>query len=627
MKRTTISPVATALILPALSGMLLASGCVGPDDDGDESETAGEPEGEGDLDDGREGVYRYVLGFDGEDQTLGGAHWVRRLTDDRGKAEAIDDANRANRLHPELGQDVHQKWDPTLKSGETDWDVFASNWWPQSKNGTAWRWQPGAPQDYSDLSDRDRLSPLEKYDLVFNPGQPQQVAAITHCRYPDYVANPQGCQKIDRPAVSVAGPATKWELEHQGVYQQFEPDSWWGHCNGWASYVTAEPLGAPLRDIRVKLDGDKVTECADASDPACMLFRMGDIEALMTELYFSDQATFTGRRCNASPDDIATDEYGRPTDVRCRDLNPGSFHIALVGLLGRGAKHLATGEQGARPAFVIDHNYDWEVWNFPVVKYEIKTWEEIDRKAANELVGAAGSSYAFNDQATRFIRVRLDYWMVSDGVSVNEMLKQASARAVAPHQVELNYVLELDDAGTILGGEWTEGVPEFAWSDGVDSKTLHPDFAWMAVDPQGWGEGADDEGGDDDNPHLRYSHVKALLECANNPDTCGGEAGPTTNGPSCVDQCGAGPFSADGVTCYCDSECTKYGDCCEDYKPVCGAPEEPEPEPEPEPQGPTCSGHCGADTPVPDSDPACYCDDQCANYGDCCDDKVAVCGE
>ena len=619
MKRITNSLAAT-LILPALSGMFfLSSACVEPET---ENDTAGEEES-GDYDDGRDGVYRYVLGFDGENQTFGGAHWVRKLTDDRGKAEAIDDANRANRLHPELGQDAHQKWDPNMLKGESDWDVFASNWWPMSKNGTAWRWQPGAPQDYNDLSDRDRLSPMEKYDLVFNPGQPQQVPAVSNCKYSEYVEDAQNCKKIDRPALTVAGPATKWELENQGLYQQFDPDHWWGHCNGWASYVTAEPLGAPLRDIRVKLVDGEVTECADDSDAECMLFRMGDIEALMTELYFSDQATFTGRRCNTSPDDIPTDEYGRPTDVRCRDLNPGSFHIALVGLLGRGAKHLATGEVGAKPPFIIDHNYDWEVWNFPVVKYEIKTWEEIGREAANELVGASGSTYKFNNEATRFVRVRLNYWMVSDGVPVTEMLKQAEERNVEPHEVELNYVLELDNAGTILGGEWTEGVPEFMWSDGVNSKELHPDFAWMAIDPQGWSEGADDEGGDDDNPHVRYSMVQALLKCANEPDTCAGEAvPPTSSDDSCSDVCGS---QAKGG-CWCDDQCTKYGDCCEDYKAICSDPEpdpEPEPEPEPEPSGSSCVDMCGDKS----EDGSCWCDSQCADYGDCCDDKVAICGE
>jgi hypothetical protein len=40
----------------------------------------------------------------------------------------------------------------------------------------------------------------------------------------------------------------------------------------------------------------------------------------------------------------------------------------------------------------------------------------------------------------------------------------------------------------------------------------------------------------------------------------------------------------------------------------------------------SCAGHCGSDTPVPDSDPECFCDDVCVESGDCCKDFVAACG-
>lgn len=43
------------------------------------------------------------------------------------------------------------------------------------------------------------------------------------------------------------------------------------------------------------------------------------------------------------------------------------------------------------------------------------------------------------------------------------------------------------------------------------------------------------------------------------------------------------------------------------------------------PSGPSCKGHCGESTPVPDSDPACYCDDSCKGFGDCCADISTAC--
>jgi hypothetical protein len=243
---------------------------------------------------------------------------------------------------------------------------------------------------------------------------------------------------------------------------------------------------------------------------------MADIEALMTELYFSDQATFSGRRCNTAPDQIQRDSAGRPTDVACRDLNPGSFHIAIVGMFGRGARNLVTGETGGHPAFVIDHNYDHEIWNFPIVRYEMTEAETVTEAQATQLVADNGSDYTWNAQATQFRRVQLAYWMVSDSVGPTELLHRADTRTVEPVRVELNYVLELDASNRILGGEWIQDPVAV----GENNKELHPDFIWMAIDHRGAGEATDDTGGDDDNPFISYDRAHALLQCANDATTC-----------------------------------------------------------------------------------------------------------
>lgn len=498
--------------LNAFTALTLLAGCAAEGTEPTKHEPAA---------DFRDGSYFYVLGFsaaDGE-QIRGGSHAVVGFNE-AGKTEAIDDANRVSRLHPDFvrGSEYHT-YDADLSEGESSWDVFASTWWPMSKNGTAWRWQPGANQDYGDRSDVNRLSPMEKYDLMFYPGQEQVVPGVSHCAYADYVADPDNCEEIEHPEVEVAGPATAWEMQNQGQYQWVEPDHWWGHCNGWASYATTEPLGYPRRDVTVRMDDGQVVECTDDAE-GCITWRMADIEALMTELYFSDQATFSGRRCNTRPDEIERDEFGRPTEVACRDLNPGSFHVAITGMLGRGARSLSTGDADARPAFIIDHNYDHEVWNFPIVSYTIDAQEEIDAQTANDLIGAGGSDYVFNDEAVRFVQVTMTYSMISDGVPVNELLVRADLRAVDPMRVELNYVLELGADDEILGGEWIED-PTVSW--GPNSKELHPDFIWMAVDSTGWGEGSDDLGGDSDNPYVAYSQARALLQCANEPESCAPE--------------------------------------------------------------------------------------------------------
>jgi len=106
------------------------------------------------------------------------------------------------------------------------------------------------------------------------------------------------------------------------------------------------------------------------------------------------------------------------------------------------------------------------------------------------------------------------------------------------------------------------------------------------------------------------------------------EPEPEPAADSCSGSCGDKAPSG----CWCDEQCAKYGDCCSDKAAVCDAPPEPEPEPEPEPAPepepepepePTyaCTGFCGDKAPS-----GCWCDSACANYGDCCQDKVLACG-
>jgi len=96
---------------------------------------------------------------------------------------------------------------------------------------------------------------------------------------------------------------------------------------------------------------------------------------------------------------------------------------------------------------------------------------------------------------------------------------------------------------------------------------------------------------------------------------------PPPAGDGCVGFCG-GSNPNDG--CYCDNLCTEYGDCCSNYNEECGN-DGGEPEPssddggEPEPTSPPpseggCAGFCGGSNP----NEGCYCDDLCAEYGDCC---------
>ena len=96
------------------------------------------------------------------------------------------------------------------------------------------------------------------------------------------------------------------------------------------------------------------------------------------------------------------------------------------------------------------------------------------------------------------------------------MLKRADERGDHTRKIPLDYVLELDREGEILGGEWLRR-PVYT---GRDGKERHPDFYWMPAGSVGEGEFSNDQGGNEDNPYVELTKVRALLACANDATTC-----------------------------------------------------------------------------------------------------------
>jgi hypothetical protein len=149
----------------------------------------------------------------------------------------------------------------------------------------------------------------------------------------------------------------------------------------------------------------------------------------------------------------------------CSDINAGAFHIAL------------TNEIGIRKrGFAVDRDPDTQVWNHPVVGFESKvvgvktrdlskdktpgTIREVTMETTMKFVNELYSSHAPGEENDRNVAPR--YEPLGPG---NQ------------HYGTLNYryVLELDSADRIIGGEW-------------DKNSSYPDFIWrQAFDPEGLG--------------------------------------------------------------------------------------------------------------------------------------------
>ena len=457
------------------------------------------------------GTLTRFFGWTPEGPILGGARDILIPTTEG--REPINEANSPARLHPSLrGRMLRLGVGP--EAGEVDRDVFPSAWWPQVENGIAARWN-STNRDYGDWeSDQSNLSPAEKYDLLFFPGQPQAIPEVRNSTIAELNrSNSERNTPLIQPAITVIGPTTAWELMNHGVYQRVYPESWYGHCNGWSSFVTAERGAAPLHDVRVRNRDGQLVECSE-QERDCVLFRMADIEALLWEVYFHDSSTMSGSRCDTDPTKIERDEFGRPVEPVCRDVNPATFHVALTGLLGQGASPLSNLRAAReRLPFNIDYAWNNEVWTFPVVKYNFDEVEPIDASRAAKLVcgGAAPPpncrNYPFNANAVRFARVKTRFWVMAYAADSRALLTPPLQRERPLRETTVHYVLELDGRGTILGGEWI-AAPN---TTGPGSRELHPDFLFMSVSPNASNESADDRGGTQDNPYISYTAVKALV--------------------------------------------------------------------------------------------------------------------
>jgi hypothetical protein len=96
----------------------------------------------------------------------------------------------------------------------------------------------------------------------------------------------------------------------------------------------------------------------------------------------------------------------------------------------------------------------------------------------------------------------------------------------------------------------------------------------------------------------------------------GGTGGATNpSAMTCSGLCGG---AAQGEACWCDDQCQAYGDCCPDYTQVCNAPPPPV-------EGGCNANLCGGQAPALENGNPCYCDTVCSQYSDCCSNYATVC--
>ena len=388
-----------------------------------------------------------------------------------GKSDAWDYQNDPVRLSQSLNYRISEL-PMSGRAGQTTW---AASYWPTLQGSTNYRWQG-----------ESTLSPLEKYDAAFNEWTPAAGEFLTSV--------PGDCGP-DAPTQYGAyrdwlGPAARWQSGAQGrdvMYNGRDDDddmkvdecdyddhdgiqSWWGLCHAWAPAAILEP--EPLH--AVEMNGQR--------------FEVSDIKALILTVYDGTDSLFLGGRCNAR--EFERDDNHRITMDECRDVNAGAWHVVVSNFLGLNQR-----------AFVEDRTAGFEVWNQPLIGYNVTELNERTEAEALSILGVTGDRYPFNDEAKHFYEVKMTTDYLVEGHQSTEPLGE---EGYVRHD-NYHYILEVSADGKIIGGEWAGS-----------SRDSHPDFLWVPLRARAGRA----------NPNVDFETVRNLIRLSREEGGGGGGGGP-----------------------------------------------------------------------------------------------------
>lgn len=126
--------------------------------------------------------------------------------------------------------------------------------------------------------------------------------------------------------------------------------------------------------------------------------------------------------------------------------------------------------------------------------------------------GSIPTTYVFNDKAAKLYKVHTDVDYISESSAETDGNLGSSIDRYT-HTDRYDYILEIDAAGKIIGGEWLG-----------ESKRAHPDFVWLPIRANG----ASVAGG-----KITYANVKAIYDLS-----MATPGSPTTGGVKTIDDAG-----------------------------------------------------------------------------------------
>jgi hypothetical protein len=294
---------------------------------------------------------------------------------------------------------------------------WASSFWPRNKGGINYRW---------------------------NTPNPVGLDIVQPSRYQ--------VERMSKAQLAQLSPAEKFDLA-RGLYDyplsvrvgkgvKKEAKDYEGVCDGWTASAIQFAEPAPV----------------EITNPEGIVIPFGssDVKALMSydvsinAVKGAMASRFVGAYC-VTPWGI---KVGSP---KCVDINPGAFHVIVANQIGL-----------KKESFAVDIDPTKETWNQPVYGFEFEVRGTTKSEhASTAYIVHAKFKYAEDDPENAEEKKNVFTWEPTVGTS-----------RYNGGVMELDYILEVDFAGRITGGEWLGA-----------SKGNHPDLFWMPTKKIQWTEG------------------------------------------------------------------------------------------------------------------------------------------
>ena len=179
-------------------------------------------------------------------------------------------------------------------------------------------------------------------------------------------------------------------------------------------------------------------------------------------MYDESRQLAVGERCML--DNPPRDSTGRIIDPDCRNINAGTFHLAVTNIIGLMGRPIGEDRVSTR-----------QVWNQPISSYRITKQQELSLSSALARLNLpSASGYAYNPDASRFVEVEMELDYITESHPSTTPMESVIRDYVRTDVYR--YILELDEVGDVIGGEWL-------MDDDTDVGTSRPDYLWIALGP------------------------------------------------------------------------------------------------------------------------------------------------